>query len=568
MPENPVKFCRRKPKIISVVREAGSRRQFGGFWAMSHDLSLRPVYRFDCFTLDLTRGALLAPSGMEVPLRPKSFSLLCLLVEHAGRLLDRDTIQQALWPGVCVCDDSIGQCVKDVRQALGERAQDLVKTVPKRGYILDVAVSNGSPELPLPLPSKPSIAVLAFTNMTGDPEQEFFVDGIAEDITTALSKSRSLFVISRNSGLKDKGRLVGVKDTGRGLGVRYVLQGSVRKARDQVRVTAQLADTATGGYLWAERYDHGLNDILALQDQIATSVYAAVQPALEQNERKRTASRLPESLDAWESYHRGLWHYANPQAAELDTALDFLRRAIKLDPHFALAHAALAAGYLREAAYFRPERRAENIALGRDYARRAVAIDPLDATARAVLAQALQMYGTHAESIFEASQAVRLDPNSAYACGALGAVCAWGGRPSEAIGPLRTAIRLSPFDPRMSAWVYAMARAHYWARDYESAVTASRRLCHLAPNYCQAYATLIAAFGQTGQVSAARVVMDEALERFGKRFQFFLSLPLGKIRELRSEDREHLIDGFRKAGILRTYVNRAKLKSFAAKLGH
>jgi adenylate cyclase len=252
----------------------------------------------------------------------------------------------------------------------------------------------------------------------------------------------------------------------------------------------------------------------------------------------------------------------------LDTALDFLRRAIKLDPHFALAHAALAAGYLREAAYFRPERRAENIALGRDYARRAVAIDPLDATARAVLAQALQMYGTHAESIFEASQAVRLDPNSAYACGALGAVCAWGGRPSEAIGPLRTAIRLSPFDPRMSAWVYAMARAHYWARDYESAVTASRRLCHLAPNYCQAYATLIAAFGQTGQVSAARVVMDEALERFGKRFQFFLSLPLGKIRELRSEDREHLIDGFRKAGILRTYVNRAKLKSFAAKLGH
>ncbi len=519
---------------------------------MSHDLPLQPIYRFDGFTLDLARGALLAPNGAEVPLRPKSFSLLCLLVEHAGRLLDRDTIQQALWPGVCVCDDSIGQCVKDVRHALGEKAQRFVRTVPKRGYILEVPVSNGSAEPPLPLPSKPSIAVLAFTNMTGDPEQEFFADGIAEDITTALSKSRSLFVISRNSRSDYKGKLVGVRDTGRELGVRYVLQGSVRKAGDRVRVTAQLADAGTGGYLWVGRYDRDLGDTFALQDEIATSVYAAVQPALDQNERKRTAHRLPESLDAWESYHRGMWHYANPQATELNTALDFLCRAIKLDPHFALAYAVLAAGYFREAAYFRPEGRAENIARGRDYARRAVSIDPLDATGRAVLAQALQMSGSHAESMLEARRAVSLDPNSAYACGALGSVRAWGGRPSEAIRPLQAAIRLSPYDPRMSAWVYAMARAYYWAGDYQSAVMTSRPLCHLAPDYCQAYTTLIAALGQTGQVCEARTLMDEALERFGNRFQFFLSLPLDEIRELRTEDREHLIDGFRKAGILRT----------------
>jgi adenylate cyclase len=354
--------------------------------------------------------------------------------------------------------------------------------------------------------------------------------------------------------------VVEVKNIGRELGVGYVLQGSVRKARDRVRVTAKLADAATGGYLWAERYDRGLSDIFALQDEIAISVYAAVQPALEQNERERTANRLPESLDAWESYHRGMWHYANPQAAELDTALDFLRRAIKLDPHFALAHAVLAAGYLREAAYFRPDRRGENIALARDYAQRAVVIDPLDATARAVLAQALQMCGAHTESILEASRAVSLDPNSAYASGALGAVRAWGGRPSEAIVPLRTAIRLSPFDPRTSAWVYAMARAYYWAGDYPSAIRTSRQLCHLAPDFCQAYTTLIAALGQTGEVREARTVMDDALERFSNRFQFFLSLPLDEIRELRTEDREHLIDGFRNAGILPTHVNRAKVK--------
>jgi adenylate cyclase len=162
------------------------------------------------------------------------------------------------------------------------------------------------------------------------------------------------------------------------------------------------------------------------------------------------------------------------------------------------------------------------------------------------------MCGYHAESIIEASLALSLDPYSAYAHGALGAVRAWGGRPSEAIGPLLAAIRLSPFDPRTSAWLYAMARAYYWAGDYESAVVTSRRLCHLAPNYCQVYATLIAAFGQKGQVGEARAVLDEALERFGERFQFFLSLPPGEMRELRSEDREHLIDGFRKAGVLRT----------------
>ena len=168
---------------------------------MSHDFPSHPIYRFDRFTLDLARGALLTWDGAEVALRPKSFSLLCLLVEHAGRLLDRDTILQALWPGVFVSDDSIGQCVKDVRRALGEKAQHLVRTVPKRGYILEAPVSNVAADPP-PLAARPSIAVLAFTNMTGDPEQEFFADGIAEDISSALSKSRSLFVISRSSSFK------------------------------------------------------------------------------------------------------------------------------------------------------------------------------------------------------------------------------------------------------------------------------------------------------------------------------------------------------------------------------
>ena len=172
----------------------------------------------------------------------------------------------------------------------------------------------------LPLPDKPSIAVLAFTNMSGDPEQEFFADGIAEDIITALSKSRSWFVIARNSSFTYKGKSVVVKDVGRELGVRYVLEGRVRKAANRVRVTAQLVEAATGGHLWAERYDRDLADIFAVQDEITASVSAAIQPALDRRERGRAARKPPESLDAWECYHRGMWHFANAEAREFDKA--------------------------------------------------------------------------------------------------------------------------------------------------------------------------------------------------------------------------------------------------------
>jgi tetratricopeptide (TPR) repeat protein len=191
----------------------------------------------------------------------------------------------------------------------------------------------------------------------------------------------------------------------------------------------------------------------------------------------------------------------------------------------------------------------ENIPRALDYARRAVALDPMDATGHAALAHALLMCGRHLESMAEADLAVSLDPNSAHAYGAQGAVRTWGGRPREAIESLRTVMRLSPFDPRMPAWLHATARAHYWAGDYEAAITTGRQLRHSAPNYRQAYTTLVAAFGQTGQIYEARAVMTEALERFGEGFHFFLSLPSDKVLELRPEDREHLIDGFRKAGL-------------------
>ena len=401
----------------------------------------------------------------------------------------------------------------------------------------------------LPLPDKPSIAVLAFTNMSGDPEQEYFSDGVAEDIITELSRSRSLFVIARNSSFTYKGRAVDVKQVARELGVRYVVTGSVRRAKESIRVTTQLVDAIAGNQIWAQRYDRRVTDVFAVQDEITAHVSAAIQPAVERTERERVARKPPQSLDAWECYHRGMWHYAYTEITELEKAISFFQRAIELDPSFAHAYAALAAAYGREAAYFRPEMRRQNIPRSLSYAQQAVAIDPANSTGHAVLADALMMSGRHAEGMYEADLAVSLDPSSSYAHLIQAGVRAWGGRPHEAIKSLDTAIRLSPFDPRMPAWLHVRARAYYFAQDYEAAIATARRLSRLAPNYPQAYATLIAAFGQTGQIHEAHSVMAEALERIGAGFSFFISLPPDKVLELRPEDREHLLNGFQKAGV-------------------
>jgi adenylate cyclase len=451
--------------------------------------------------------------------------------------------------GICVSarvqEDAAGK-IDAAFEDLGEQRLHNISR-PVRVYQIGSGVASRPS---LPLPDKPSIAILAFTNMSGDAEQEFFADGIAEDIITVLSKSRSLFVIARNSSFTYKGKAVAVQDVGRELGVRYVLEGSVRKAGGRVRVTAQLVEATTGGHLWAQRYDRDLADIFSVQDEITQSVSEAIQPALERSERERAARKAPDSLDAWESYHRGMWHLANVEATENEKARRFLCRAIELDPRFSPAEAALAVTYLNEITLFHPNVRAVNIPQALNHAGRAIQIDASDATAHAALARALWMSGRHAESVAEADLAVSLDPNSAAAHGAQGGARLWAGRPGDAIKPLQTAMRLSPFDPLFPLWLHFTARAYYWAQEYVASIATARRLLQSVPNFRQVYNTLIAALGQTGQADEARLVMNEALDRFGEGFRQYMSLPLNELLELRPEDREHMIVGFRKAGLV------------------
>jgi adenylate cyclase len=400
-----------------------------------------------------------------------------------------------------------------------------------------------------PLPDKPSIAVLPFQNMSGDPEQEYFADGIAEDVITLLSKSRALFVIARNSGFTYKGRAVDVKTVGRELGVRYVLEGSVRKAGNRVRVTGQLIEAGTGGHLWAERYDRDLTDIFAVQDEITASVSTAIFPTMERSERERAARKPTDSLDAWECYYRGMWHFAKFEAEENERARSFFQRAINLDPQFAPAPAAFALTYLNEITLFRPDRREANLPLALDHSTRAVNIDATDAAGHSALARSLWMSGRHAKSLVQAQIAVHCDPNSAAAHGALGGARLWGGFPREAIEPLQTAMRLSPFDPLTPLWRHFIARANYWSGSYKEAIAVARQLRQSHPNFRQPYNTLIASLGQVGDVDEVHAVMTDGLARFGEAFRIFLSLPLNELRELRPEDREHLIEGYRKGGL-------------------
>jgi adenylate cyclase len=401
------------------------------------------------------------------------------------------------------------------------------------------------------LPEKPSIAVLPFQNMSGDPEQEYFADGIAEDVITLLSKSRGLFVIARNSTFTYKGRAIDVKTVGRELGVRYVLEGSVRKAANRVRVTAQLIEAATGGHLWAERYDRDLTDIFAVQDEITASVSAAILPTMDRSERERAARKPPETLDAWESYHRGLWHFAKFEAVENALALSFFERAIQLDSGFAVAHAAIAVACLNEAALFRPrDGRQNSILRANEHARRSVALDPTEAIGHAALGFALMLLGRHDEAMTETDLAVSLDQNSVWAHGYQGGARTFGGRPREAIEPLKMAIRLSPQDPLMPFWQHFLGRAYYWMGDHQAAVATAQQVCRSYPNVQSAYRTLLAGLGQTGQREEAQRLLAEALDRFGDDFRVRMNSAQPRPAENRAEDHEHLNEGYRKAGVL------------------
>jgi adenylate cyclase len=407
-----------------------------------------------------------------------------------------------------------------------------------------VTEAKHTPEPDLALPDKPSVAVLPFTNMSGDPEQEFFADGIAEDVITALSRYPSLFVIARNSCFTYKGRAVDVKQVGRELGVRYVLEGSLRKSGNRIRVTAQLVEAETGKHVWAERYDRDLADIFALQDEITEAVTIAIAPAIADAEQQRAMRKPPGNLDAWAAYQRGLWHLSKSTPNDNSLAEKFFQQAIDLDPNFSRAYGGLA-GTQDQTAYFFTRDLPETLSLAAALARRAVALDGADAEARSLLGHVLWRHGDYEGALSEAERALATAPNLAFAHQTLGAALIFSGRPKEGVAALERSIRLDPRDPRSAVRLSRLAIGLYFSRDYAGAVEVAKRAIRSYPDVPQPYRWLAAALGQLGRIEEAKEALEQAVAIVPGSFEMNVRR---RVPWMRPEDHAHMLEGLRKAG--------------------
>lgn len=431
-------------------------------------------FEFVGHVLDLRQGRL-RKDGTDLALRRKSFSLLAYLVQNSGRVIGKDELIAAVWPDVQVSDESLTQCMKDIRKALGEGAGGFVRTVPRRGYIVgEVRVSSieagsvapsGSP-----LPDKPSIAVLPFSNMSDGPAQDYFVDGVVDEIITALSRINWLFVIARNSSFTYRNRDVDMKQVGRELGVRYLLGGTVKRAADRVRVSAQLVEASTGANLWADRYDGEFSGIFDLQDQIASSVAGTIAPRLERAEMERSRRKPIASLDAYDYYLRGIQELHKFRREANAEALSNFYRAIELDPEFASAfgHAAICFTQRRGSGWV--TNRGEDVAEVRRLARRAIELGKDDAIALCTAGYALADVADEVEDgAAYIERALALNPNLATAWLLSGYVKVSLGEHEAAIPRLLHSMRLSPQDMHMSTMQAAMASALFFGGRFEEA---------------------------------------------------------------------------------------------------
>ena len=332
---------------------------------------------------------------------------------------------------------------------------------PVRSYKIDLgAAGSGEPVAPpiaLAIPDKPSIAVLPFDNMSNDPDQVFFAEGISEDIITELSKFRSLFVIARNSSFAFKGQAFEAKDVGAKLGVRYLVEGSVRCAGKRVRITAQLIDAAEDKHLWAERYDRDLEDIFAVQDEVTQAIVSTLEPQLAQNEQRRARRKPTENLDAWECYQRGLWHLFHFTAEHTEEALRFFQRAVERDPNFASAYGGLAFGYYNAVLFGFSKDGPGDLDRGLAAGQRGVMLDSQDPFAQVGLGRIYIRRG-ELEAAIDANQtAIGLNPNYATAHQGLAHSLWHTGRAAEALTHHDQAMRLSPRDPLL--WVFMASKA-------------------------------------------------------------------------------------------------------------
>jgi TolB-like protein/cytochrome c-type biogenesis protein CcmH/NrfG len=515
-------------------------------------------YLFEDYSLDTDRRELRCGSEV-VRVTAQVFDLLVYLIRNRDRVVSKDDLISAIWAGRIISDSALTTRLNVVRNTIGDSGaeQRLLKTLPRKGFRFVGAIrEDDGRAIPSAgdvvyeasrhiLTGKPSIAVLPFTNMSAEPDQEFLGDGIAEDVLTELSKLRWLLVVARNSSFTYKEKAVDVRRVSRELGVRYVLEGSVRQAARRVRVTGQLIDATTGAHVWSGRYDRDLADIFAVQDEIALAVAAAIAPAIVDAERQRAVRKLPESLGAWEAYQRGLWHMTRHNAADNELAATFFQRAINLEPSYASAYGGLAWSYMAASSVFGMITIAESCRLCEPLARKAIALDENDAEVRARLALAVFLKGDIEGAIQEAERALTVNENCADAFGVKGAALVFSGRRQEGREAIQQYLRLSPRDPARPVRLAQIAASLYLDGDYEGAVLTARQVIREYPSQPIAHRWLAASLGQLGRTAEAQGALQSLLETSPSTFDVYVRQ---RPPQFRSLDYAHMLEGLRKAG--------------------
>jgi TolB-like protein/cytochrome c-type biogenesis protein CcmH/NrfG len=500
---------------------------------------------------------------VPVALEPQVFDLVVHLVANRDRVVSKDELIEKIWHGRSISDSTLTSRINAARKAVGDTGSDqaLIRTIARKGFRFvgrveagaaveaitepQARVSGADGQSALALPDRPAIAVLPFINMSGDRTQDYFSDGISEDIITALSKLRWFFVIARNSSFTYKGRAVHIEQIARELGVRYVLEGSVRRSGDQVRISAQLNDATTGSHLWAERFDRSIADVFAVQDEITESIVAAIGPQLYAAESFRAQRKPPGSLDAWDLVMRALSHYWRVTAQDNMVAQALLEKAIEIDPDYGNALGLLATSrvfgaHMGWAEMGRVLPGAERAALA------AVEADSEDAWAHQGLGYVYLFARRFDDALAEFELSIRLNPNFALAHAFYAVTLCYAGRWEEGDTAARRAMRLSPRDPFAGIYCGIAAYAQFVGRNYDEAIRLARESMRQRSDFVGAHRVLTAAAGMSGDLDLARTALEGL-----KRVQPNISLAwiASDMPMQRADDRAHYLEGFRRAGM-------------------
>ncbi|HWA50193.1 MAG TPA: winged helix-turn-helix domain-containing tetratricopeptide repeat protein [Dongiaceae bacterium] len=530
-------------------------------------------FAFEGYVLDPDRRELTRGSA-AIAIGPQVFDLLAYLLRNRAHVVSKDDLIEAVWAGRIVSDSTLTSHINAVRKAIGDTGEEqhLVRTIARKGYRFVGEVreldglkgpvparpleSSSQPAMQtaahaamptLALPDRPSIAVLPFLNLSGDPTQDYFVDGVVEDIICALSRMSWLFVIARNSSFTYKGRAVDVKQVGRELGVRYVVEGSMRKAADRVRITGQLVDAGTGANLWSERFEDKIDSIFELQDHMTASVVGAIAPRLERAEIERARHKPTENLDAYDYYLRGMasLHFGTRQS--VDEALRLLYKAIELDPEYAAAYAMAAWCHVWRKINGWMSDRAREFEEGARLTRRAIDLGMNDAVALTRAGTALyHLAGDFDGAVAVLDRAKVLNPNLAAAWFLGGFVRVWRGDPDGAIEHFTQAMRLSPLDPEMYRMQAGMAGAYLFAGRFDDASSWAEKAHRNLPSFLMVAAFIAASHALAGRAEEAQRAMQH-LRQLDPALRISNLTDYLPIR--RPQDLAIISDGLRKAGL-------------------